>query len=344
MVEQADALVAYRTYPHIDMTATGERTLECLERLSRRRTTTGRLRQLPFLIPLTSQCTLIEPMAALIDATGLLERSEGILTLSFTPGFPASDVPEAGPAVFGYGDHARLETVVAELATAVAARESGFALELYDVPSAIDALRKLRPVPGRPVILADTQDNPGGGGNADTTSLLHALIAARFGPVLAGGIWGPTAVAAAHGAGIGAAVQLELGARSGPPGERPLAARFRVKALGDGRFTGTGPFYLGARMELGPMALLETQGVQIAVASRKQQAADQAMFRHLGAEPGDFAVLALKSSVHFRADFGPIASEVLIVEAPGPNVADPGKLPFRNLRAGVRLRPAASSG
>jgi microcystin degradation protein MlrC len=88
------------------------------------------------------------------------------------------------------------------------------------------------------------------------------------------------------------------------------------------------------------MALLEVGGVQIAVASRKQQAADQAMFRHLRAEPAEYAVLALKSSVHFRADFGAIASRILVVEAPGPNVADPSQLPFRGLRPGMRLRPA----
>ena len=112
-----------------------------------------------------------------------------------------------------------------------------------------------------------------------------------------------------------------------------------MAALGDGRFTGTGPFYRGARFELGPMALLELGGVRVAVASRKQQAADQAMFRHLRVEPADHAVLALKSSVHFRADFGSIADRILVVEAPGPNIADPSKLPFGNLRPGMRTSP-----
>jgi microcystin degradation protein MlrC len=87
------------------------------------------------------------------------------------------------------------------------------------------------------------------------------------------------------------------------------------------------------------MALLELGGVRIAVASRKQQAADQAMFRHLRAEPADHAVLVLKSSVHFRADFGSIAGRILVVEAPGPNIADPAKLPFRRLRPGMRASP-----
>jgi microcystin degradation protein MlrC len=87
------------------------------------------------------------------------------------------------------------------------------------------------------------------------------------------------------------------------------------------------------------MALLEIGSVHVAVASRKQQAADQAMFRHLRAEPADYAVLALKSSVHFRADFAAIASRVLVVEAPGPNVADPARLPFTRLRPGMRTSP-----
>jgi microcystin degradation protein MlrC len=192
---------------------------------------------------------------------------------------------------------------------------------------------------GRPVILADTQDNPGAGGNADTMSLIKALVASGTQRVLAGVICDPQAAARAHAAGENALVDLRLGARTGTAGETPLEARFRVRALGDGRFTGTGPFYRGGRFELGPMALLEVGGAHIAVASRKQQAADQAMFRHLGAEPSDYAVLALKSSVHFRADFGALASRILVVEAPGPNIADPAKLPFRRLRPGLRTSP-----
>ena len=195
------------------------------------------------------------------------------------------------------------------------------------------------PSRGRPIILADTQDNPGAGGHADTTSLVRALVASGLRHVLAGVICDPEAAARAHGAGEGASVELSVGGRSGMPGESPLAARFKVIALGDGRFTGTGPFYHGARFELGPMALLEIGGVQVAVASRKQQAADRAMFRHLRAEPSEYAVLALKSSVHFRADFAPIAGRILVVEAPGPNVADPAKLPFRRLRPGMRTSP-----
>jgi microcystin degradation protein MlrC len=92
-------------------------------------------------------------------------------------------------------------------------------------------------------------------------------------------------------------------------------------------------------MRLGPMALLRRGGVRVVVASRKAQAADQEMFRHVGIEPVKQRVLGLKSSVHFRADFQPIAAEVLVCAAPGPMPVDPASLPWTKLRHGLRLRP-----
>lgn len=341
MVDQATALIAYRTYPHTDMSESGARAMRALHDLhaSGKSSLSSSLRQLPFLIPLTSQCTLVEPLASLMHEVAELERSP-ICAMNFTPGFPAADVAECGPAVFAYGhDAAAVTRAVDALSDRVAAAESGFALEIYSIPAALREATRTPHLRGRPVILADTQDNPGGGGTADTTSLLKALIENRSRRVLAGIVCDAVAAARAHAAGIGSHVDLLLGARSGTPGETPIQARFEVVALGDGRFTATGPFYLGARMNLGPMALLRLGDVHIAVASRKQQAADQAMFRHLGVEPRDFSILVLKSSVHFRADFGPMASRVLVVDAPGPNTADPGKLPFTKLRAGMRLTP-----
>jgi microcystin degradation protein MlrC len=339
MVEQASALLAYRTYPHTDMADSGARAMRLLSGLDGTRLH-GRLQQLPFLIPLTSQCTLIEPFCSLMSAAAAAERG-AISTLSFTPGFPAADVADCGPAVFAYGRNAaEIEQAVAELARRITEREGEFALEIVSIEAALKEIARTAAARGRPLILADTQDNPGGGGTADTTSLLKALIARRCERVLVGVICDPLAAKRAHEAGTGSEVELALGAYFGPPGETPIRARFSVAALGDGRFTGTGPFYRGARMDLGPMALLRLDDIHIAVASRKQQAADQAMFRHLGADPREFAVLALKSSVHFRADFGPLAARVLVVEAPGANIADPARLAFSKLRPGMRLRPA----
>jgi len=339
MAQAASALVSYRTYPHVDMAECGAQAARVLQDLLGQPRPAVALEQLDFLIPLTSQSTLVEPMRSLMDQARRLQQSP-LLSVCLMPGFPAADVADCGPAIYacGYSDAAAREAV-ANIAREVRSREQEFALDVYSVEQAILETTGHTATRGRPLILADTQDNPGGGGNADTMSLIKALIASGTRRVLAGVICDPEAAARAHAAGENAMVDLRLGAHAGTAGETPLVARCKVLALGDGRFTGTGPFYRGGRFELGPMALLEVGGVHVAVASRKQQAADQAMFRHLRAEPADYAVLALKSSVHFRADFGPMASRILVVAAPGPNVADPGKLPFAKLRPGMRTGP-----
>jgi len=339
MASNASALVSYRTYPHVDMAETGARAARVVHDLLGAARPLAALEQVDFLVPLTSQSTLVEPMHSLMAEAEAAERPP-VLSVCLAPGFPAADVAECGPSVYACGgDAAAVAAAARSVACELRRREGEFALDLLGVEQAVaEALRA--PVRrGRPLVLADTQDNPGAGGNADTMSLVKALVASGIQRVLAGVIWDPDAAARAHAAGEGATLDLRVGARTGTAGETPLAARFKVLALGDGRFTGTGPFYRGGRFELGPMALLEVGGVRMAVASRKQQAADQAMFRHLRVEPADHAVLALKSSVHFRADFGAMASRILVVEAPGPNIADPGKLPFTRLRPGVRTSP-----
>ena len=339
MLEQASALVAYRQYPHVDMAETGARAAYLLQKLSNRAPMKRDLRHLDFLVPLTAQCTLVEPGRHLMARALELEQ-RSLLSLHYTPGFPLADVYECGPCVFGYGEREDdVNVAVAALVSEVAASESELSGQFWTIDAAIKrALQGHLPGHG-PVILVDTQDNPGAGGNGDSTSLIKALIAAEAKGVVAGLICDPEVARLAHAAGTGARVQAAVGAKSGFPGETPINGEFGVDALGDGRFVATGPFYLGAQMDLGPMALLRSGGVRIAVASRKQQAADQSMFRHLGVEPAAQRILVLKSSVHFRADFGALAKDILIVLAPGPSPADPAQLPFRKLRPGVRIGP-----
>jgi microcystin degradation protein MlrC len=190
------------------------------------------------------------------------------------------------------------------------------------------------------VVLADTQDNPGGGGHGDTTGLLAELIRQNAQGAVLGLINDAESAAACHAAGEGATLPLSLGGRSDGA---PLAVTATVERLGDGRFTCTGPMARGNPADLGPSALIRVApGVRAVLVSRKMQAHDQALFRHLGVEPAAQRIVAVKSSVHFRADFQPIAERVIVVAAPGPVVADPAVLPFRNLRPNLRLRPKAN--
>jgi len=337
MVEHADALVAYRTYPHVDMAETGERAARLLDRILRAgERPKGVFHPLDYLTGIPSQCSFIEPCKTIYRELSRLEERHGC-ALSFTPGFPMADFAECGMAVFGYGSGEAVE----RLRGIVADAEKDFALELHDAPDAVRRARNLGE-PGAPVVLADTQDNPGAGGNGDTTGLLKALIHQDAQEAVLGMLIDPASAQRAHEVGQGNTSVFSLGGLSRIPGDAPLSGEFTVERLGDGRFTCTGPMFKGFRMTLGPMALLRSRaapGVRVVLASRKCQAADQEMFRHLGVEPRNSRIVALKSSVHFRADFEPIAKEVLVVKSPGPALADPAEFKWTKLRKGVRLRP-----
>lgn len=339
MFERCDALVAYRTYPHVDMADTGARAAALLDRMIRSgKPLAKHWRALDYLTGLPSQCSFIDPCKTIYEDLG----RDGEVTLSFTPGFPMADFPECGMAVFGYGaDEKGTRNSVDRLHGQVADAEKDFALELH-LPDDAVARARGRGEPGAPVVLADTQDNPGAGGNGDTTGLLKSLIQQKAQDAVLGLLIDGAAAKRAHEIGSGFTSVFKLGGRSNIPGDSPLEGEFTVERLGDGKFTCTGPMFKGFRMQLGPMALLRSKsapGVRVAVASRKCQAGDQEMFRHLGVEPRRSRILALKSSVHFRADFEPISKEVLVVKSPGPALADPTEFVWTRLRRGLRLRP-----
>jgi microcystin degradation protein MlrC len=343
MFERSDALVAYRTYPHVDMADTGARAAVLLDRMLRLgKPLAKHWRALDYLTGLPSQCSFIDPCKTLYEDLG---RDEDV-TLSFTPGFPMADFPECGMAVFGYGfDEKSTFRSVDRLHGLVADAEKDFALELH-LPEDAVARARGRGEPGAPVVLADTQDNPGAGGNGDTTGLLKSLIGQKAQDAVLGLLIDSASARKAHEAGQGATLAFSLGGLSGIPGDSPCLGEFTVERLGDGRFTCTGPMFKGFRMQLGPMALLRSKsspGVRVALASRKCQAGDQEMFRHLGVEPRRSRILALKSSVHFRADFEPISKEVLVVKSPGPALADPTEFTWTRLRRGLRLRPLGTA-
>lgn len=343
MVDLADVLVPFRTYPHVDMPAAGARAVHLLaERIRRGAAWEKSFRQVDFLIPLTAQCTLVPPMSEVLAERARLAECHGLAELAFCFGFPYADFPGCGVAVAAFGPGAAAtEAAASALAHDIERREPDFAGGAIPVEAGVAEALRVAAGATRPVVLADTQDNPGGGGHGDTTGLLAELIRQGAGGAVLGLINDAESAAACHAAGEGATLDLSLGGRSD---NAPLAVRAAVvERLTDGRFTCTGPMARGNLADLGPTALLRVApGVRVIVVSRKMQALDQALFRHAGVEPAEQRIVALKSSVHFRADFQPIAERVIVVAAPGPVVADPALLPFRNLRPGLRLRPKAN--
>lgn len=345
MLQMADALVSYRTYPHVDMARTGERAAELLaRRLAAGRKEPMQARRLPFLIPLNAQSTWMEPARTLYDELEALDREHGAV-LSFCMGFPASDFDECAPMVWGHGP--RAEAAVERL-FARAAEPRQWQLECMPARDAAAQAIALAEHADKPVVIADTQDNPGAGGDSNTTGMLHALLAQgagrRFpGQVALGLMFDPAAGRAAHEAGLGAELDIALGTAvptfTGQASDPPLRARFKVIALADGRCTLTGPMMTGLTVKLGPSACLEVDGIRVAVVSGKKQLLDRELLRMVGIHHERQRIVVVKSSNHFRADFQPHASQVLVAKAAGPMAADPADLPWTRLPASIRRRP-----
>ncbi len=339
MAARADILTIFRTYPHLDMAATGARAgrllLEIIEHGQRPRTA---FRKLPALVPLQAQSTDTEPARTLygsLPTPGSLASGTADLAL----GFPPADIHMCGPAVVAAGFPPEAAERAAEaVERQFLAAEDRFPTRMVPPEAAV---RRAMDVgrPGRPVVLADVQDNSGAGATSDTTGLLAELVSAGAQGAALAAICDPEAAAAALESGTGGRIRLALGGKWGGVANPAYSGAFRVVSLSDGVFDFRGEMMRGIRARLGPCAALKVIGSDVTaiVTSERVQCLDRAVFSHLGIEPVDMAILALKSTVHFRADFAPLAREVIPVESPGFNPCRLGAIDYRRLRKGVRL-------
>ena len=247
--------------------------------------------------------------------------------------------------VWGYGE--RAETAVQRLHELVS-EPTQWKIDVLPARDAVERACVLAESNEKPVVIADTQDNPGAGGDSNTTGLLRALLEKGAGKRLPGKValgllFDPAAAKMAHEAGLGAFITTALGKAvptfTGQLSDAPVQGTFKVKALSDGKATLKGPMMTGSRITLGACALLEIEGVLVAVASGKKQLLDRELFRMLGVHPETMKVLVVKSSNHFRADFTPITSQILVAKAAGPMAADPADLPWTALAKTTRTTP-----
>ncbi len=340
MVQMSSVMTIFRTYPHIDMDVTAVRVYRQLQRILAGETMAKAFRKSPFLVPLTAQWTDAPPNRALYDMV-MAEELDGVANVDLALAFPPADIHDCGPAVVAYDpDPERANAVADRVIGAFIDAESDFDNALL---SPDDAVQRAMGHGAGPVVLADAQDNPGAGGTSDTVGVLVALVRNGAQKASIALLNDPEVAMMAHQAGEGSVLSVDLGGKSGQDGQAPFNGDFRVERLGDGVFECTGEMYRGVTTNLGPMALLKVAGadcdVSVVVSSNRFQNLDQACFRHIGVEPTEQQILVVKSTVHYRADYDPIAAETLTVEAPGAHPCRLVGLPYKHLREGVRLEP-----
>jgi microcystin degradation protein MlrC len=181
--------------------------------------------------------------------------------------------------------------------------------------------------PGKPVVISDTTDNPGGGAPGDATFILQALLEKGIDGVVLATLWDPIAVATASAAGEGAQLSLRIGGKMGPASGQPVDVQARVKkVVGEARQT-----FAGNPISLGAAAVIEVNGIEIILNSQRTQIFGVDCLTNLGIEPFEKRVIVVKSSQHFYASFAPLAAEVLYCATPGTLMMDIPAIPYQHI-------------
>lgn len=348
---EADALVAYETYPHVDMRETGHRAMEILLCAVREEITpTMAVERPPVLAPGPNANTDDHPMADLEARAREFEERDAVLKVNVAPGFYRSDIPVAGfsvPVVTD-DDPDLARDVAREMATTVWEERRGFVADHPRPAEAVAEAERLTEdgaIADGPVVLADVGDNPGGGAPGDETAVLRELLDQGVENAGVALVCDPAAVETLAADGVGETVALELGGKSADSWTDPVAIEGYVKAVTDGTYVNTGPMQTGAPVNLGRTVLVEvgddrsTLGIdgniRIVVVENRAQPWDAELWRHVGVLPERLDIVVVKSANHYRGDYEPLSSRVIPVDSPGLNCIDPAGLDHERIRRPV---------
>jgi len=338
MVRTADIVSGYHTYPHIDMKETAVLAARALLKVI-----AGKIKPTlawgaaPMLPHVMSQGTHMFPNKDLQEMCAGWEASGRAVAASLFVGFPHADVPMAGLSAVVVTDNnqADAQAMVDELlAFAWKAREA-FTFTVEKLEDSVARAKALGEA-GPGVVLLDHFDNCASGGTMDTTDVLREIIHQELDDVVFFGIYDPEAVQQAIAAGIGNDAELTIGAKLEMPalqiGSRPLTVKGKVRTVSAGYYKATGGLTPGLQVFMGNTAVLDTGRVQIVLLSRHIEPTAQEMFRVLGIDPTVKRFVAIKSRVHWRADVGKLAREIVECGGVGVCTSNYGQLTFRNVR------------
>ncbi|PUA16289.1 M81 family metallopeptidase [Glaciimonas sp. PCH181] len=344
MIDNADIMVSFKTYPHIDMYETGEHAGRLLVAMleQKSRPVVG-WRQLPLLSATLTSNTSISAMQRAVQAAIAAESEPGVLAVSILAGFPLSDFHDAGMSVVVVADNdpALANKVAENIARTMWTERAGF---VYDSKPLRESLSRAKAMAADaatgagPVLLLDHSDNVMSGGTCNTMDVLEAAIEQGLEDIGVGPISDPQAVAELIAAGIGGVATITLGnkvalVRQGIT-KTPLTLTGKVVAITDGRFSVTGPIYTGSTVQMGKSVLFDIGVAQIVVTEERVEPYDLGVFTSMGLDPAQKTFLILKSRMYCRPVFGPISKglEECDSDTGGPTSSNFGLFPIKNVR------------
>jgi microcystin degradation protein MlrC len=321
MVGAADLLIPFKLYPHTDLT---ERAAELFALA--RQTATDAIQPVAALADtrmLGTYPTGKSPMAGIVANLSAIEDRPGVLTAGIAHGFPLGDVADVGTRVLVYadGDPLLAASAADEIAEQLYHARDALRIGLPNVEESLDRAAAL----GGRIVLGDYADNPGGGAPGDSNFMLRAILARGIRNAAIGCYHDPAVVMIAADAGVGARLRVRLGGKAGPESDFPLDLDVEVMALA----TGHSQDVFGERGAVGDAAWLRHETIDIVVSSIRTQVYGTDLFTGLGVDLAARSLIVVKSGVHYRAAFAPIADHLWSVDSPGAVIADCARIPYR---------------
>lgn len=330
LLEACDALIGFKTCPHIDYEETGAKALTiAIEALARRSTPITIRHPLPMLTPAEGHDTQSGPMA--LHMTRLQEEAEalGLLDASIFMCQPWLDAPRTGWCLTAVLDGRRGNQANA---TRLLSEEAGRLWSVreslrVDKVSVTDAVRMLAADKGTgPILLADGGDSPSAGSTGDSTDLLTALIQMDDPRPRLAVVTDPEAAATLHELGVGATTTVTVGARVSPGFTDPITVTGTVVAASDGQFMSA---YPAGPVDIGRTVALTVKATTVVITERPAMMLDQQVYRHLGLDPSTAWAIQVKSAGGFRALWSDVSTRVISVDTRGPSDGNLGRLPFK---------------
>jgi microcystin degradation protein MlrC len=332
MVDCADILIGYTTYPHVDQRERAVEASDVIMRLIRGEVhPTSALVKPPMMPTSQNMTTDRDPMRAIMTQAAEIAGQRGVLNVTVAGGFPPANTADTGLSVLVTTDNDQesAESLARDIAVFAWERRNGF---LGGVSSWDEAAERIRADERGPVVLVDIGDNPWTGGPGDSVELIRFLREQRFTNACVASVTDPRAVRRCMQEGPGATLSLALGGHTDRLHGDPLDVEVYVRLISDGRYRNAGPMHANVEVNLGPSAVVVVDGIEVIVTSWAETPIDCNVFRAHGIDPARHHVIALKGKGHFRAAFEPIASQVILVEGPGVTGADLSRLEFSNVR------------
>ncbi|MGB7192454.1 MAG: M81 family metallopeptidase [Collimonas pratensis] len=342
MIDHADIIVSFKTYPHVDMYEAGVHAGRLLaDMLQRRCRPVLGWRQLPLLAATLTSNTSLSAMQRAVQAATAAEDETGVLAVSVLAGFPLSDFHDAGMSVVAVTDNdAALADRVAELiARGIWNDRVNFVYASMPLRQSLAHAREKAEVVGSgPVLLLDHSDNVMSGGTCNTMDVLEMALAEGMADIGVGPVSDPQAVGELIAVGVGGHATIALGNKTSLQQQGiekiPMRLSGTVLAISDGRFQVTGPIYTGSFIDMGKSVLFDIGAAQIVVTEERVEPYDLGVFTSLGLDPARKTYLILKSRMYCRPVFVPISKglEECDSDTGGPTSSNFNLFPIRNVR------------